>query len=68
MIKVYNIGIEQTLARDENHKWYRVTKKSIKVGDIVSEKDCIALSEKLCEIYDRAIDIIAICKANPDIY
>lgn len=68
MIIVQSISKEQSLARDENAKWYKVTNKSVKVGEPVSEKDCIVLSERLCRIYEKAIKLIAICKANPDIY
>ena len=68
MIIVQSVGKEQILARDENAKWYKVINKSVKVGDPVSEKDCNALSERFCRIYEKAIKLISICKANPDIY
>jgi hypothetical protein len=68
MIIVQSVGKKQTLARDENAKWYRVNKTDIKVGDEVSENYCVALSDRLCRIYEKAIKLIAICKENPDIY
>lgn len=32
MIIVQSVGKEQTLARDESEKWYRVSDNSVKVG------------------------------------
>ncbi len=68
MIKVYQLCEKQALARDENHKWYGVIKKSVKVGDIVDEKDCIGLSENQCELIENCLKLIAMCEANPDIF
>lgn len=68
MIIVQSIGKEQILARDENAKWYRVLKSSVNIGDEISEKDCVSLSERLCRIYEKAIRLIDICKANPTVY
>ena len=68
MIIVQSIGKEQILARDENAQWYRVNKNSVNIGDEIKLENCTILSEKLSKIYERAIEIISVCKANPGLF
>ena len=68
MIIVQNIGKKLILAKDENGQWYKVTDKSVSVGDVVSSDKCIKLSERHNSVYNMREKILKVIESMPDVY
>lgn len=68
MIIVQSVGKEQTLARDESEKWYRVSDNSVKVGDIVSLDKCVKLSDLENNVYNSCCELISMAEKSPYIF
>ncbi len=68
MVIVQNIGKKLILAKDENGQWYKVTDKSVSVGDVVSSDKCIKLSERHNRVYNKREKILKVIESMPNVY
>lgn len=68
MIIVSNIGKKLILAKDENNQWYKVTDKSVKLGDVISSDKCIKLDERHNNVYNLGDKILNVIESMPDVY